>query len=145
MGSASVPTARPVHVLRCKPGVTFACIAPGGFRILAALDNAAKVMSVDLIITAATNDHTTGRHVSGEAIDISTRDLTPQMVQRLKRVLEQALGDRFTVVFETPTLPTDPILQSIAWVNGDATGAHLHIQVKKATTYPPTIPASTTI
>lgn len=126
-----------VWVLRVKPGCAFAVIAPGGFRILAALDNATKVLSCDLTIAAGTNDHTTGRHPLGEAYDVSVKDLALQTILKLKTYLDQALGARFTVLYEVNAPPTEPELAAIAFVNPAATGKHFHIQVKKGTTYPP--------
>lgn len=133
-----------VPVLRIKAGFRWDVYAPAGFRILAALDGAAKnVVGADLELTAGTNDHTGGRHVLGEAFDVSVRGLTVQEILRLTRYLKQMLGERFTVLFECPTLPTDRDLASIAYVNGDATGQHLHIQVSKSVSiYPPEKPTA---
>lgn len=126
-----------VPVLRTKAGVEFARIAPGGFRILAALDRACQVMARDLTITAGTNDHAMGRHVTGEAFDLSVKDLTVPEIVRLKTLLQQVLGARFAVLYEVPSEPADPTLRAIAWVNQDASGPHLHLQVTKGTVYPP--------
>lgn len=128
-----------VSVLRCAEGVAFARISPAGFRILAALDHATQVVGRDLIITAGTNDHTSGPHVRGEAYDVRTKDLDVPTILKLKTRLEAMLGMRFTVLYETPFVPTDPDLKRIAYVNGDATGEHLHIQPLKGSTYPPTV------
>ena len=124
-------------VLRCKPGVTFEVIAPGGVRILSALDGTARMMGIDLFITAGTNDHAGGRHPFGEAFDVSVKDMSPTMIAKVKRHLEQVLGDRFTVLYEVPAKPNDPQLAAIAYVNAQATGAHFHVQVRKGTEYPP--------
>jgi hypothetical protein len=131
-----------IPVVRCKPEVAFARIAPAGFRILAALDGASKVLGFDMWITAGTDSHTTGRHVTGEAYDISVKDWSVPILLKVKRYLEQVLGDRFTVLYEVPTTPSDPDLAQIAYVNGDATGPHLHVQVKKGSEYPPSTPVS---
>lgn len=126
-----------IPILRARAGVAFTIIRPGGFRILAALDQATKMLAHDLTITAATDSHTTGRHASGEAYDVSVAVLTIPQILQVKRFLAHTLGDRFTVLYETPTVPTDPQLVTIATINGDATGPHLHIQVRKGTEYPP--------
>lgn len=126
-----------IPVLRCKPGCAFDRIAPGGFRILAALDAAAKIVGVDLELTAGTNDHTTGKHVSGEAYDVSVTGMTVPQVLKTKRFLEQALGLRFTVLYEVAIQPADPALVAVAFVNPDASGPHLHVQIAKGTVYPP--------
>lgn len=127
-----------VTVLRHTADCTFDRIAPGGFRILAALDHATQVVAHDLTITAGTNDHVTGRHPLGEAYDIRTRDLDVPTIVRLRQVLQSSLGPRFTVLFECPTPPSDPILQAFATINPDASAPHIHVQVRKNLDYPPT-------
>lgn len=134
-GSAADMT---VPCLRHTADVAFARIAPGGFRMLAALDHATAVIGRDLTITAGTNDHTEGRHPLGEAFDVRVRDLDVPTTLRLVQVLKATLGPRFTVLYEVPTLPSDPQLRAIATVNPAASGPHLHLQVKKDTVYPPT-------
>lgn len=126
-----------IPVLRCKPGVAFDRIAPGGFRILRALDGATLVIGTDLWITSGTDSHATGRHPHGEAYDVSVKNLSIPVILRLRTYLLQVLGQQFTVLYETPTRPDDPALAAIAYVNGDATGPHLHVQVKKGIEYPP--------
>jgi len=124
-------------VLRVKKGAKFDTIAPGGFRILTALDGTARVLGIDLTITAGTNDHTTGRHPFGEAFDVSVQDMTPTTILKVKRSLEQILGDAFTVLYEVPEAPADTKLAAIAHVNEKASAAHVHIQVRRGTEYPP--------
>lgn len=124
-------------VLRCKPGVEFGVIAPGGFRILGALEATARILEQDITITAGTNDHATGRHPFGEAYDVSVSGMAPSAIKKMHRHLQQLLGDGFTVLYEVPVMPQDTDLRSIAYVNADATGPHFHIQVRKASEYPP--------
>lgn len=129
-----------VTVLRHTADCTFDRIAPGGFRILAALDHATQVIAHDLTITAGTNDHVTGRHPLGEAFDVRTRDLDVPQIVRLRQVLQSSLGPRFTVLYECPTKPSDPILAAFATINPDASAPHIHVQVSKSiAVYPPTI------
>lgn len=121
------------HTHECE----FAIIAPGGFRILAALDHATQVIGHDLTITAGTNDHSIGKHPVGEAFDVRVRDLTVPEILRLRENLQATLGPRFTVLFESPTKPADPALADIATINTGASAPHVHIQVKRGTSYPP--------
>lgn len=126
-------------VLRVKPGVRFEVIAPAGFRILAALDGATKTLGFDLWITCGSEDHLpTDPHTKGEAYDLSVRDMTVPIILKAKRYFEQVLGSRFTVLYEVPLVPPDPQLQAIAYVNGDASAPHFHIQRAKGSVYPPT-------
>lgn len=123
--------------LRHTPNVTFERIAPGGFRILAALDDATQTIGQDLTITAGTNDHATGRHPLGEAFDIRSKDLDVATILRVYDVLHVRLGPLFTVLYETPTVPSDARLRPIATVNPKASAEHFHVQVKRHTDYPP--------
>jgi hypothetical protein len=127
-----------IPCLRHTKDTEFERIAPGGFRILSALDHATQVIGRDLWITAGTNDHTTGRHPLGEAFDVRTKDLPGQTIVRLVQVLRATLGARFAVLYETPIAPKDPALLAIATVNPKASGEHVHVQVRKNTDYPPT-------
>jgi len=126
-----------IPVLRCASGVQFERIAPGGFRILAALDGATKVLGRDLTITAGTDSHTGGKHPTGEAYDVRTRDLPSAQVLRLYDYLQATLGQRFTVLYEAPEKPDSPALAAITYLNPAASGPHIHCQIKKGTTYPP--------
>ena len=126
-----------VPCLRHTPDTKFARIAPGGFRLLAALDHATQVIGQDLVITAGTNDHTTGRHPQGEAFDVRVRGLDVPTILRLVQVLKATLGQRFTVLYEVPSHPDDPQLAAIATINHKASGPHLHLQPVKGSVYPP--------
>ena len=125
------------HVRR-KAGCTLDPIAPGGIRILAAVDEAAMAVGVCLTLTAGTNGHTSGRHPLGEALDLSVAGLSRDQIVGLYRYLKDRLGAAFTVLYETPTAPTPhDALRDIATVNPLATAPHLHCQVAKGTTFPP--------
>lgn len=126
-----------IPVVRCKKGVQFAVIAPGGMRILAAIDGLSKVLGQDVWITAGTNDHSKGRHPIGEAYDVSVQGWMPAVIVRAVDHLRHVLGERFTVLYETPTTPADPALARVATVNPLATAPHLHLQVRFETHYPP--------
>lgn len=126
-----------IPVVRCRPSVRFDVIAPGGFRLLAAIDALTHILATDVIITSGTDSHSAGRHPNGEAYDLSVHGWTVPTILKAKAFLERILGPRFTVLYEVPLRPDDPQLQTIAFLNPDASGAHLHLQVKKATIYPP--------
>lgn len=126
-----------IPVLRAEPDVQMKP-APAGFRILAALDGATKVMGQDLWLTCGCEGHPpTDPHTLGEAFDLSVQGLSPARVVKLRDLLLQTLGMRFTVLYEVPHTPNDVTLAGIAYVNPDATGPHIHIQRAKGTTYPP--------
>lgn len=106
-----------VHV---KPGVLFTVIAPGGFRILAAIDTAARIE--DLTITSACDGEHSGLddpHHRGEAYDVRSHDLINK-----QRTLEAIMAcfelDKFFGFIE----------------DSGTDNEHIHIQVKKGTLYP---------
>jgi hypothetical protein len=111
-------------VLRIKNGVEFTTIAPGGFRILAALDQAAKLSTVDLWITSACDGEHSGPadpHPKGEAYDVRTHDLEPARKNGLVKFVMSILGfERFYGFLEDAGTPNE----------------HAHFQVKKGTEYP---------
>lgn len=127
-----------VSVVRVKPGVTFGVIAPAGFRILAAIDGLTSVLGRDVILTSGTDYHQLpDPHSSGEAYDFGVSGWSAKEIALAMTHLRSRLGDPFTVLYEVPTVPTDPALAAIAYANPKATGPHFHIQRKKGTTYPP--------
>lgn len=112
-------------VLRIKDGVQFSEIAPGGFRILAALDVTASLSNSDLTITSACDGEHSGPldpHHRGEAYDVRTHDLTTEQKQRLIENTMKILGwDSFYGFLE----------------DAGTDNEHAHFQVKKGTVYPP--------
>lgn len=133
-------------VLRARPSVCFDIIAPAGFRILSALDQATIACHVDLVITCGSDSHPPADpHTTGEAYDVSVQALSAQNIADLHMELVTILGPLFTVLYEVPSAPSDPTLRSIAYVNREATGPHLHIQRKRGTIYPPALAVPRTV
>lgn len=127
-----------IPCVRCVPTVKFAVLAPAGVRILVAIWTVGQSNAMDVWITCGTDGHgPSDPHTLGEAFDISVKQMTVPTIVKIKRQLEQILGERFTVLYEVPSLPTDPMLIAIAYVNAEATGPHFHIQRKRGTVYPP--------
>lgn len=118
---------------------TFTRIQPAGFRILAALDNATRLLGTDLEIRCACEDHPPkDPHTLGEAYDVRVRGLSTDTILKLITYLRQLLvPEFFTVLLETPVPFSDPALADLQYLNPHATGPHLHIQRRKNTTYPP--------
>lgn len=128
-----------MNVVRHRPGAYFTTIAPAGFRILSALDQAAQDCLVDLMITCGSDSHPpTDPHSLGCAYDVSVHTLSAQQIADVKAHLEETLGPLFTVLYEVPKVPSDPTLRPIAYVNVKASAPHFHIQRLKNTVYPPT-------
>jgi hypothetical protein len=125
-----------------KAGVTFTTIAPAGFRLLAAIERAARELQLPLMITSACDGEHSGPHDPhhrGEAYDLRTRDLTegqkdlvlmaiitacsepgappPFLLPGVKRSLATALFFGFV---EAPRTPNE----------------HIHVQLRQGRTYP---------
>jgi|SRR5271154_6801431 len=111
-------------VVRVKDGVLFSVIAPGGFRILSAIDRSAQSVIYDLVITSGTDGEHSGPndpHHRGEAYDIRTNDLGELDKQFILRQTMAYLGtEQFYGFIEAPATDNE----------------HIHIQVKKGTKYP---------
>jgi hypothetical protein len=113
-----------IPVVRCKPGVQFTVIAPGGFALLSAIDLTAKEIEHDLTITSAcdgTHSGPSDPHHTGNAYDIRVSDLPNP--QHALETLQVQLGPLF-----------------FAWIeNAGQPNQHIHCQVKKGTVYPPLV------
>lgn len=119
-----------------KPGVQFDRIAPGGFKILAALQAASFIFDRDVVITCGTESHpATDPHARGEAFDVRAAGMSDATVLAFVDYLNRQLGPAFTVLYETPSKPSG-VLASVAYVNAGASAPHFHVQVRKGTNYP---------
>jgi hypothetical protein len=112
-------------VIRIKDGgVSFARIAPGGFRILRALDETSTSFGIDLIITSACDGEHSGPddpHHRGEAYDVRSHDFSQDLKLKVVETLQRILGPDFFVFLESPGTPNE----------------HIHAQVKRGTVFPP--------
>lgn len=126
-------------VVRFAPRVNLNGLRPAGVRILAAIDAAAVTCGLSLTVTSAVDGQraATDPHITGEAIDLRTIDLSEQDTLRIYWALRVKLGDAFTVLYEVPQSVPSLTLRQIEYVNPKATGPHFHIQRKKGTTFPP--------
>jgi hypothetical protein len=115
------------------PSVTLDGLAPEGYTILAAIDRAARLFNVELVITSAVRAGDEGSmHAQGKALDIRTLSLNAEQIIALYWWFTVELGQSFIVLFESPTpsnLPSE--LRSIVYYNPNATAQHLHIGVRR--------------
>lgn len=127
----------------CKDGVNLNPRAPAGAVIDAALVLASALTGLHTLITCGTEGHgPLDVHTSGQARDVRTRDWTPQQILQFIAALKQAFHQmtpalEWTVLYESPQTPTDARLVAIAYMNPNASASHLHIQLRKGTSYPP--------
>jgi hypothetical protein len=111
-------------VVKVKDGVSFAIIAPGGFRILSAIDQASRRLVLDLVITSGCDGEHSGPadpHHRGEAYDVRSHDFTPDQKNGILSNIMATLGyENFYGFLEAPGTDNE----------------HFHFQVKKGTVYP---------
>jgi hypothetical protein len=111
-------------VVLVKDGVSFNKIAPGGFRILSAIDNAAYALGLDLVITSACDGEHSGPndpHHRGEAYDVRSHDFDEFTKQKvLDSVMNYLEINQFYGFLESPGTENE----------------HFHFQVKKGITFP---------
>jgi hypothetical protein len=116
-----------------KDDVNLNGLAPEGFTILAAIDRAARLYNVDLLVTSAVRPlDTDSMHSVGKALDVRTLNLNSQQILDLYHWFTVELGPTFIVLFESPSpssLPSE--LRAIAYYNPGATGQHLHLGVRR--------------
>lgn len=107
-------------------------------RMIGGLDSVGRTMGLDLTVTCAEEGHRPDDpHTKKKAFDLRVKDLPPGVQLTLYRSLVTAMGGQFTTLYECPELPSDPLLQQIAYINPEATAPHIHLQVKRGQDYPP--------
>lgn len=108
--------------VKVKAGVLFSTIAPGGFRILAAIEHAVETIAHDLTITSACEGEHSGPndpHHRGEAYDVRTQDL-PDKQLALDAIMGFLGEIRFFGFIENQGGPPE----------------HIHVQVRHGIMYP---------
>lgn len=112
-----------MNVLRVKPGVEFTVIAPGGFMLLEAANEAARALGHDVTISSACDGAHSGPqdpHHEGKAYDFRTHDIPDKYA--LLAELQKRLDVTYFYVF----------------IEDEGTdNEHIHGQVRKGVMYPP--------
>lgn len=117
--------------VRLKDGVVLAPLTPALIRLLAVIDQGARLLGRDLTVTCGREAHPpSDPHTLGAAIDLRAKDLPDGPAMALLQFLRAQLGAEFTVLYETPTKLTSA-LAPYAYVNPSATAVHVHMQVRK--------------
>ena len=123
-------------VIRFSDGVKL-LPTPATARLLWALDSIAQELDIDLTVTSAAEKQNPPRletdpHMTGEALDIRTKDLPDETVLKVyDRAVKLLPVLVWTVLFEGPTPHKNPYLARVQYVNAKATGYHFHIQRRK--------------
>src|SRR3954463_9797451 len=96
-------------VVRVKAGATFTTIAPAGFRILAAIERAARILHLELTVTSACDGAHSGPadpHHRGEAYDVRTHTMTEALKDgTLRVILTELRDDGEAIVAPVPGVP----------------------------------------
>lgn len=106
-----------------KIGVLFSQIAPGGFRILSAIDQTAALLDLDLVITSGCDGAHSGPndpHHRGEAYDVRSHEFEQDTKDKVLASFIRILGPEFYAFLEAPATDNE----------------HFHVQVRKGATYP---------
>jgi hypothetical protein len=120
-----------VGVVHIKDGVTFdsdgygnkGSLAPGGIRILSAVEQAADSLNFDVIVTSARDGKHSGPddpHPKGNALDIHCKGLSEEWKTALLDRIMHYLGYRFFGFIEAKGTDNE----------------HIHVQVTKGTVFP---------
>lgn len=109
-------------MLAFKPDVRLDCSSPAITHILYHLAKTAKELELTIRITSGNDSHHLGesKHYTNQAIDIGTHEFSDKMKDNLFDTLYTKFFPKFTVLFE----------------NRNTENEHIHIQVKKGTSYP---------
>jgi hypothetical protein len=120
--------------LSALPTAVFAVIAPAGFRLLAALEEASLVTKLDLVITSGTDGTHSGPddpHHLGCAYDVRSHTFTPEQKQMLLSYVMDVLGQP---VEDSGGLLTDKFF---GWLeHAGEPGEHFHFQKRHGVEYP---------
>lgn len=112
-----------MNVVNAKAGVLFTVIAPGGFRILSAIDQVATEVGVDLVITSGCDGLHSGvddPHHTGNAYDVRSHDLGDVKEKVIASIMALLGYDRFYGFIEAEGTDNE----------------HFHLQVRKGVPYP---------
>lgn len=125
-------------IVTVKAGVSFAVIAPAGFRLLGAIERTARRLQMPLVITCACEAHPpTDPHSHGEAFDVRTHDFDAATKLRLLRALMEDLVDEADPT-DGPTTTAGGIATREFFgqvEHPDQPTEHLHVQRRKGTVY----------
>jgi len=122
-------------LVKVKPGVEFATIAPAGFAILSALYLASASLGSPLTITSGTDGEHSGEsdpHHRGEAYDIRSQDFPEVMLPTVLGSIMHSLGlpQPGSTALEVFTENFYGFLEAAGTPN-----AHFHVQLRKGHVY----------
>lgn len=120
-----------------KPGCDTRVLGKAGVRILGVLDALARQFGHDITVTCANEGHTLpDPHVTGDAFDVRTHDLTEDRKQAVLHELLIALADH--PVTDAPRPVSIGLATSRFYAQLENPGLvteHIHVQRRNGTTY----------
>lgn len=136
-----MPSAPDAPRLRFKPGVVLENLGPGGAKILSVVALAPMVLGFDITISCGEEGHgPADPHTGGDALDVRTKDLTPDQIIQAIGYFHGQLGTAlFTVLFEVPQAERDALdvtLLEYVYTASNPDAAHIHLQVRKGVIFP---------
>jgi hypothetical protein len=128
--------------VRVKAGVAFTTITPAGFRLLAAIEGAARALHVDLTITSACDGVHSGPddpHHCGEAYDVRTHGFSEPVKDTIVFAIIRACSDHGAGLPEP--IPGIPRSRATSRFFGfiESPGEpneHIHVQLRRGRVYP---------
>lgn len=134
--------APPLGAVRVKPGVQFTAIGAAGFRILAAIERAARVLRLTVVITSACDGVHSGPddpHHRGDAFDVRTHEWSDALTDGVVRFVINELSDAGAAGI----LPVPGIARSLATARffafvekAGTPSEHIHVQLRHGCIYP---------
>jgi len=88
--------------MQIKPGVRLTGLSSEMVLAATIADSVYRNFGKELVITSAVEGkHSrTSRHYTGHALDLRTRDFSPDDIPKVQKMLEEFLGDDFYLEFE---------------------------------------------
>jgi len=122
-------------VIKVKDGVKFDIIAPAGFRILSAIEQASATLGSPLMITSGTDGTHSGisdPHHRGEAYDVRSQDFAEVMRPTVLSAIMHGLG-----LPQLGTTATEVYTENFYGFLEDAGTAneHIHVQLRRGHVY----------
>lgn len=115
----------------------FARIAPAGFRLLGAIEHAARACGVSLTITSGTDNHgPTDPHTKGEAYDIRSRGMPREQQTQVLTAIMMYLSDGAD---DAPSATSGGLATHAFFgflENPGTAQEHFHVQRRKGRLYP---------
>ncbi len=113
---------------------------PAQCRIISVLDAYARKSGKIVTVTCVEEGHSLNDpHTLRKSFDVRTRDRTPDEIVDMYTFIKANLGNAWTVLYEAPGMPSNPLLKAIWYPYSSPTGPHIHIQPIKGTNYPSNI------